>query len=171
MSYCRKGDDSDLYIIGTGDGFECLACPHLEHYESFRCKTVGEMYEHAIGHQHAQHKVPLDALDRLWHDAHDIPYIDPEVELERLCHALSAPRRVMDFIAQTGSLVLTFDVGMDGIEPPDSYDPLDITDDSQRRDLGLWQVADMIDWSAMTEEEADAYWAQIHWEMNLPEYE
>ena len=95
MSYSRKGKDSDIYLIGTGDGFECLGCP-LEPMESYPTtdfvkglsrdrgeeipytfemrgsvymRTAQEALRHLQTHNSHGHKFNAGALARLKEDA------------------------------------------------------------------------------------------------------
>jgi hypothetical protein len=77
MSYCRKnGENSDLYVVGTGDAWECLGCsliPKGERNEAvwglitswFICDTRQEMLNHVLAHRAEGHKVPEKAIRRL----------------------------------------------------------------------------------------------------------
>ena len=75
MSYCRKnGVDSDVYVIGTKLGWECLAYPNPENGPSvigvpmrvcgFSLTREG-MLKHLLNHRAEGDKVPQSALDRL----------------------------------------------------------------------------------------------------------
>jgi archaellum biogenesis ATPase FlaH len=67
MSYCRIGNDSDVYVLGNGDGgIQCMCCRLLENwYDSFTCSTEQEMLEHLEQHKSVGHKVPRYAINRL----------------------------------------------------------------------------------------------------------
>ena len=102
MAYCRKGPDSDLYVIGNGDGYECLCCPLADDIEwtiggesgtmkdSWYGKTISHLGSHLLDHVGAGHKVPQDALDRVECEERGVEYVDPEVALWRLLDRLSA---------------------------------------------------------------------------------
>jgi len=94
MSYSRKGKDSDIYLIGTGDGYECLGCPLMgmetfttsqmarkvhrslgeEVPSTFRMlgscymKTAEEALRHLQTHNSRGHKFNAGALERLQED-------------------------------------------------------------------------------------------------------
>ena len=71
MSYCRKGNDSDLYVLSTGYGFECVSCLLRSKYEGYNMhmstvrKTRKQMLKHLSEHEAAGHKVPKRAITRL----------------------------------------------------------------------------------------------------------
>ena len=66
MSYCRFGPDSDLYVIETIDGYQCIACKLLDDdYATWSTEDAGELYSHLLDHQEAGHKVPLAAVRRV----------------------------------------------------------------------------------------------------------
>ena len=91
MSYSRKGKDSDIYLIGTEDGFECLGCPlmEMETYTtadfvkglsrdrgeeipytfqmrgSAYMKTAKEALQHLQTHNYHGHRFNAYALERL----------------------------------------------------------------------------------------------------------
>lgn len=65
MSYCRKGSDSDIYLIHNIYGFyECFCNPA----KSFTCESPKEMFEHLIKHRDEGSLVPEQALQRLSKD-------------------------------------------------------------------------------------------------------
>ena len=62
MSYCRWGDDSDLYIFGDGDGWACCNCSiAVDAYFG----TLAELKAHVQLHIDAGHKVPDYVMDRI----------------------------------------------------------------------------------------------------------
>lgn len=77
MSYCRAtSKDSDVYVVETHDGWECVGCSRAPREESVLgsdlkikgscfCTTRREMVEHLLGHRLLGNKVPLRALVRL----------------------------------------------------------------------------------------------------------
>lgn len=94
MSYSRKGKNSDIYLIGTGDGYECLGCPlmGMETYPtaefvrglsrdrgeeipytfkmrgSVYMRTAEEALQHLQTHNSHGHKFNAGALARLKED-------------------------------------------------------------------------------------------------------
>lgn len=71
MSYCRFGEDSDVYVIESGDedGDSCWVCFCGE--KSFQCGGKMEMLGHLSGHMLKGDKVPISALERLWKEVLD----------------------------------------------------------------------------------------------------
>lgn len=66
MSYCRTGEDSDVYVFGTTDGcFECCRCLMEVDYGSFKTQTIEGMLCHLVSHIRLGHKVPLRAFAKL----------------------------------------------------------------------------------------------------------
>jgi hypothetical protein len=75
MSYARKGEDSDVYVVGTGYGIECVNCFLKPRYKiktkpidlhlSTVCQTPDHMLAHLIKHKSKGHKVPERAIKRL----------------------------------------------------------------------------------------------------------
>lgn len=63
MSYCRWGEDSDVYVIGEGD---CLCCCACGIGISVRFKTRTQMIEHLEQHRKDGDKVPQYAIERLF---------------------------------------------------------------------------------------------------------
>jgi hypothetical protein len=69
MAYCRKGEDSDLYVWAgyehpAGTRYVCDDCPLHESVPYFCVTTVDALLEHFMEHQQAGHKVPADAITR-----------------------------------------------------------------------------------------------------------
>jgi len=63
MSYCRTGNDSDIYMTGNNDGYyECHGCS-LE--GNARLPTAAAAVQHLFDHMKAGHKVPQRAIHRL----------------------------------------------------------------------------------------------------------
>ncbi len=61
MSYCRFGDDSDVYMYPNTDGtIDCCAC----RLGGGRY-TIAEALDHLEEHQGVGHVVPQHAIDRL----------------------------------------------------------------------------------------------------------
>ena len=79
MSYCRRGEDSDVYIVSTGYGYECVNCLLKPRYNSAVnmanshlstvCQTQDHMLIHIKKHQRAGHLVPERAIKRLQTEA------------------------------------------------------------------------------------------------------
>jgi len=75
MSYARKGEDSDVYVVGTGYGIECINCLLKPRYRfgtgmcdmhlSTVCQTPDHMLAHLVKHRSRGHKVPESAMKRL----------------------------------------------------------------------------------------------------------
>jgi len=102
MSYCRFSSRSDLYLIATNGGFECLACKLIpEEYSSWHGKSHREAYEHLLAHRDRQHKVPADAIRRIMAEIAGVPWKSQQHEFEDLMEKLAAPNSVMDEFMQT----------------------------------------------------------------------
>ena len=110
MAYCRKGPDSDLYVIGTGDGYECLCCPLTETvevingakmYGSRHFRNISHLYSHLLDHVGAGHNVPQDALDRVEAEELGKEYVDPEIAFWLLLERLAAPRVVFEHLVRS----------------------------------------------------------------------
>ena len=75
MSYCRKSEDSDVYVVSTGYGYECVNCLLKPKYKletgiinlhlSTVCQTPDHMLIHLGIHQRKGHLVPERATKRL----------------------------------------------------------------------------------------------------------
>ncbi|MDP4224756.1 MAG: hypothetical protein Q8910_00100 [Bacteroidota bacterium] len=67
MSYCRTGDDSDVYMHQHFNGMiECAGCKiYGFSYKDTEFDTPQEALNHLIEHQKVGHKVPLYAIKRL----------------------------------------------------------------------------------------------------------
>lgn len=64
MSYCRNnGEDSEVYVIGTGAALECCGC-RLYKY-SFQTRLYNTMIKHLKYHRKIGDKVPIRAFKRL----------------------------------------------------------------------------------------------------------
>lgn len=61
MSYCRVGEDSDVYVIRHVNGF--LIC--YQHEPAYECRSEQSMICHLTIHRNAGDRVPQRALDRL----------------------------------------------------------------------------------------------------------
>ena len=71
MSYCRWGEDSDVYMYGTRseggvNGICCQGCELLPEGEtSTHFDNPGDALIHLYEHRKAGHKVPYSAIKRL----------------------------------------------------------------------------------------------------------
>ena len=70
MSYCRFGNDSDVYMIDTGDYFECVCCRMLPKFGGMHKSRIMQNTMSALKHLGAHrthgHRVPRYAIKRLW---------------------------------------------------------------------------------------------------------
>ena len=65
MSYCRFASDSDVFLLSTRDGIECLEC-RLEGGVTYRAlPTKHDAVLHLVEHLAVGHRVPVRAFDRL----------------------------------------------------------------------------------------------------------
>ena len=73
MSYCRFGDDSDVYLYEHVDGFyECCSCRLMKFekglpfdmHESKKLLNLSEVLAHLLKHKKKGHKVPDYAFKR-----------------------------------------------------------------------------------------------------------
>lgn len=69
MSYCRIGEDSDVYVIRSGDRWICHCDLVLNEAD-----RPEEMISHLLRHRSFRHKVPQHAIERLNADRFDLPY-------------------------------------------------------------------------------------------------
>lgn len=79
MSYCRFGDDSDVYLYEHIDDFyECCSCrlmkkeihstgliPDFKMHKSKKMLNLNEVLFHLMKHKKKEHKVPDYALERV----------------------------------------------------------------------------------------------------------
>jgi hypothetical protein len=71
MSYCRFGEDSDVYVYPHVDGFLCCCACRLQAirhggwYKDFITFSVARMLKHLRQHKKRDHKVPKHAVKRL----------------------------------------------------------------------------------------------------------
>ena len=74
MSYCRIGRKSDVYLIGTKGGWECISCKLAGMIDTqlgykmrgfTNLKTHRAVREHFQSHIDAGHKVPTSAIQRI----------------------------------------------------------------------------------------------------------
>lgn len=69
MSYCRKNNESDIYLYHNGDSFVCHGCILCgEHSDdepiNVEMYSTAQLMRHAEAHHNAGHKVPLGAIAR-----------------------------------------------------------------------------------------------------------
>ncbi len=69
MSYCRMGDDSDVYAFRSPHGYECCGCLLNDDGASQRFPTAEDLLSHMHAHLDFFHRVPEYALQRLREDA------------------------------------------------------------------------------------------------------
>lgn len=62
MSYCRYGEDSDVYLIRCSNGYECMV---NDGRIGFLVKTPKEALRKLLALQNDGLKVPQRAIDRL----------------------------------------------------------------------------------------------------------
>ena len=72
MSYCRRSDESDVYMVGTKDHLECLACEFFKKRYSPTFKRRSIAIFHLARHKAAGHKVLKGAVDRLWKEIEEV---------------------------------------------------------------------------------------------------
>lgn len=89
MSYCRIGEDSDVYVIRDMSGMLQCFCNLVMNYH----EREEEMISHLLIHRSFGHKVPQRAIDRLQAERLGLPYkTDVEQALEALLPGLTAER-------------------------------------------------------------------------------
>ena len=100
MSYCRFSEDSDLYVVGMQDGYQCINCKLMpDEYASWSAKTRTELFAHLMDHKDCGDKVPHSAIMRITKEISDIPQEHWENEFTTLMAKLAAPNSVMnDFV-------------------------------------------------------------------------
>jgi len=64
MSYCRWSEDSDVYVIQSGDVIECLGCS-LKAIEATEFIFRRDAIRHLETHIELGHRVPESAIRRL----------------------------------------------------------------------------------------------------------
>lgn len=130
MSYCRFGPDSDLYVVGVGDGYQCINCKLMpDEYASWSGKTRTDVFKHFMDHEDCGDKVPLSALRRITEELANIPQEHWENEFETLMHRLAAPNIAFnEIIDRTKMCMIVEDLfaaiaDLDKLNwPPDEYD-------------------------------------------------
>ncbi len=71
MSYCRWGEDSDVYIYASSSELVCCACllnggtPSNHSAQDYKTRKFSEMLIHLDQHTFAGHKVPKHVKERL----------------------------------------------------------------------------------------------------------
>ncbi len=110
MSYCRHGPDSDVYVIGHTDGFECVNCREKDEHVSWYGKDHGELFHHLlVDHIAKGHKVPNSAMDRIvmeqTHIANDAHNAQSAEILSMLLFKLTLPGAVFKHLAGTGRAI------------------------------------------------------------------
>lgn len=63
MTYCRRGEDSDVYVVKSGDRWICF-CKLVKN----EAERPEDMITHLLIHRSLLHKVPQQAIDRLQRD-------------------------------------------------------------------------------------------------------
>ena len=105
MNYCQKHHYSDLHIIKTTDGFECLECP-IENGNGDWWGDIEELWWHLQEHRAEGHKVSENALGRIEDEMHGV---SQGQEFNALMYKLAAPKMVMDFYVMTGRIIEILD--------------------------------------------------------------
>lgn len=59
MSYCRKGEDSDVYVIASGSGWVCYCKP------VFSTDYMVGLINHLRAHERRGERVPAKVYERL----------------------------------------------------------------------------------------------------------
>lgn len=62
MSYCRFGDDSDVYMFPSNDGIVCWACSMIAKDTAIIFKDKIAAYLHLLSHKDYDDKVPDYAI-------------------------------------------------------------------------------------------------------------
>lgn len=65
MSYCRLGDDSDIYIYESRNHIVCCMCLFHNREGDEKFQKRSHMINHIEKHFRAGHKVPLYAIERI----------------------------------------------------------------------------------------------------------
>ncbi len=65
MSYCRFGEESDVYVYTDGAELHCCACRMTDKRSDFLTARRTDMIEHLEQHIRHGHEVPRDAFERL----------------------------------------------------------------------------------------------------------
>ncbi len=107
MSYCRFGPDSDLYVVRTGDGYQCICCPSEEgdDYKSWYGDTLEDLLNHLVDHVGEGHKVPHAAMERV---AIEMTKAFNAVRVEiltMLLYKMSIPNMIFNHYVQSGRMI------------------------------------------------------------------
>ena len=125
MSYCRKSDDSDLYVVKTSvdpEEWTCYGCPLFGSREGNRAiATLIELRNHLDIHTYRGHKVP----DRVY------TRIDQELKMEREGHerVIDGPLRLPVRVEKIITLICEGGGGCTEGDHPAEYLVPAITDD------------------------------------------
>ena len=65
MSYCRLGEDSDIYVIQSGDTWCCCGCMRGDELAGTEFDTLAELKLHLEEHVRLGDKVPEYAMARV----------------------------------------------------------------------------------------------------------
>lgn len=111
MAYCRKNEDSDIYVMPSDHGeiLVCLECELRDGIQHFRTRYRSEMLRHLLDHAKVGHDVPEEALHRLHEEKKVantyrqsfIPLGEPDV-----CVDCGAPRDVEKNVYTEGNHVM-----------------------------------------------------------------
>lgn len=105
MSYCRFGPSSDLYVVATADGYQCISCRLLkEEYTTWSCNDVKQLYIHLLDHRDLGHQVPVNAFKRVMAEITGVRYISDEEALEALMYKLASPNIVFNHMVTVGRM-------------------------------------------------------------------
>lgn len=106
MSYCRRGENSDVYVIRSGDHLVCFG-----HEPAFACFSEQDMIDHLFAHRTAGDVIPQRAFDRLSAERDGLPYkTDVEHALDTLNLDAVGVESADEFLKNLGS-------GLDGGGP------------------------------------------------------
>jgi hypothetical protein len=96
VSYCRFGPESDLYVVGVGDGYQCINCKLMpSEYASWSGKTRTELFNHLMDHKDCGDKVPLSAITRIAEELSNIPQEHWDNEFNALMRKLATPNGIL----------------------------------------------------------------------------
>ncbi len=65
MSYCRKNEESDVYMYATESDIVCQECKIISGKDDICCPNAYKALRHLLWHRREGHKVPQSAIDRL----------------------------------------------------------------------------------------------------------
>jgi hypothetical protein len=69
MAYAHRSPHSDVHVIETDAGYECLSCDLAQGGRTVVVPTIAEMIAHLETHRRAGHLVPDEAFTWLREDA------------------------------------------------------------------------------------------------------